>query len=154
MDASIVSIQSVFSDGLHILVDYLEVHFREVAHLYRLVEEFFQTALSRQSLVDLFPRTVFVGIHFTFSILCATALSIHKALGTVDDRTDTSGHIQIALCTCVTALLGKCHTVMSSVIQSVACSNNRLSSQICNCLNTKAAGNHYYILCSFRNQIL
>ena len=105
MDASIVSIQSVFSDGLHILVDYLEVHFREIAHLYRLVKEFFQTTLSSQSLVDLLPRTVFVGIYFTFSILGTTALAVNKALGTCCDRTDSTCQVQITFATLVTFVL-------------------------------------------------
>ena len=54
----------------------------------------------------------------------------------------------------ITALLRKCHAMMASVVKGIACGNDRLASQIRNSLNTKTTGNYYYILCTFRNQIL
>ena len=154
MNTAIVSVQSVISDRFDIIIDNLEINFGEITNLHRLIEEFFQTALFCQSLVDLFPCTVLVRIHFAFSVLCSAALSIYKTLRTVDDRTDASGNVQITLCTCITALLRKCHAMMASVVKGIACGNNRLASQIRNSLNTKTTGNYYYILCTFWNQIL
>ena len=154
MNATIVSVQSVLSDRLHVIIDHLKVNLGVITYLYRLVQELFQTTLFCQSLVDLLPCAVLVRIHFTFSVLCSAALSVHKTLGTVDDRTDASGNVQIALCTCIAALLGKCHAVMSSVVKGITCCNHRLACQIRNCLDTKTTGDHNYILCTFRKQIL
>ena len=154
MNAAIVSVQSVLSDRLHVIIDHLKVNLGVITYLYRLVQELFQTPLFCQSLVDLFPCAVLVRIHFTFPVLCSAALSVHKTLGTVDDRTDASGNVQIALCTCITALFGKCHAVMTSVVKGITCCDHRLTGQISNSLNTKTAGDHNYILCTFRQQIL
>jgi len=154
MYTTVISVQSVFSGCFHIVVDDFEVYFGEVTYLYRLVQEFFQAALFCQSLIDLFPCTVLVRIHFTFSVLGTATLSVDKTLRAVNDRTDTTGNVQIALCTCVTALFGKCHTVMTSVVERITCRNHRFSSQIRNRLDTKTTGDHNYVLCSFRKQIL
>ena len=80
MNAAIVSVQSVFSDRLHVIVDHLEVNLGVITYLYRLVQELFQTALFCQSLVNLFPCTVFIRVYFTFTVLCSAALSIDKTL--------------------------------------------------------------------------
>ena len=154
MNTAVISVQSVFSDRFHIVIDDLEINFGEITNLYRLIEKFFQTSLFCQSLIDFFPCTILIRIHFAFSVLCSAALSIYKTFWTVNDRTDASGNVQIALCTSITALLCKCHTMMASVVKGIACGNDRFASQIRNSLNTKTTGNYYYILCTFWNQIL
>ena len=80
MNAAIVSVQSVFSDRLHVIVDHLEVNLGVITYLYRLIQELFQTTLFCQSLVDLFPCTVLIRVYFAFTVLCSAALSVNKTL--------------------------------------------------------------------------
>ena len=138
----------------YVSLDLVHIGHGVVPQLNGLIQEFLGTTLLFQTLVNLFPCTILIRIHLTFTVLGSSTLSVNEALRAINDRTDTTGNIQITLCTCITALLGKCHAMMTSVVKGIACSNNRLTCQIRNSLNTKTTGNYYYILCTFRNQIL
>ena len=154
MNTAVITFQTFCPDGFHIIVYKLKVYLGVISHLNRLLEEFLKTSLLFQSLIDFFPCAVFAAVYFTFAVFRTAALSVDQTLGTVNDRTDASGYIQIALGTCITLLLSKRHAVIASVIQGIAGRIYGFSRQIRHCLDSQSAGDHKNILCAFRDQIL
>ncbi len=154
MDTAVIPFQTVFANRLHIIIYKFKINFGIIPKLNGLSQELGETTLFLQSPVDLLPCAVFVGIHFAFAVLRAAALSVDQALGAVHDGADTAGYVQIALRACITALLRQSHAMMSCIIQRITGCEDRLPGQICNRLDTKAAGSHQNMLGPFRNHIL
>ena len=154
MDAAVVTGEAALPDGLHIVVDDLEIDLAVITKLDGLALELPETALLAETLVDLLPGAVLVGVHFALAVLGAAALTVHQALGAVHDGTDAAGHVQIALSAGVAALLGQGHAVMAAVIEGIG---RRIDGQIhhaCDGLDAQAAGDHEDAFRSLGDQVL
>src|SRR5699024_10133274 len=94
MHAAVITVQTVLTDRLHIVMDYLIIYFGIISKLHRLIQKLFQPSLLFQPAVYLFPCTILAAVHFAFSVFSAAALPVHQTLGTVNHRTDTACYIQ------------------------------------------------------------
>ena len=151
MNTSVISGQPAVTDLFYEIVDDFEIGFGIITQLNWLIQESLLTSLCFQSLVDLFPCAVLLRVHLAFAVLCAAALAVQKTLGAVDDRTDAAGQVEVALCACVTGLLGQCHAMLSDVIQRITCSDDWKILHFRNDLDTQTTGNDGNEICAFRN---
>ena len=154
VNAAVPAFKTLLADSLDIVVDGLEVDLGPVADLDGQGGQLTQTALGGQTLLDLFPCAVLVGINFALAVLGAAALAVDQALGAVNDGADAAGGGQVALGAGVAALGGQGHAVMAGVVQGVAGGEDRLVSQLCHSLDAQAAGDHKDIFGAFGDQVL
>ncbi len=154
MHAAVVAGEAAVADGLDVVVDDLEVDLGVVANLDGLCGQLADAALGGQTLLNLFPGAVLVGIDLTLAVLRAAALAVDQALGAVHDGTDAAGDVEVALGAGIAGLLGQRHAVMAGVVEGVAgCVGGQLR-QIGHGLNTETAGDHADVLGALGNQIL
>ena len=154
MDAAVVTGEAALPDGLHIVVDDLEIDLAVVPQLDGLALQLRQPSLLAQALVDLLPGAVLIGIDLALAVLRAAALTVHQALCAVHDGADAAGHVQIALGAGVAGLLGEGHAVMAAVIEGVG---RRVDGQIDharNGLDAQAAGDHEDAFRALGDQVL
>ena len=127
VDTAVVAGEAALPDGLDIVIDDLEVDLGVITNLNGLGSQLAQTALCRQTLLDLFPGAVLVRADLALAVLGTAALAVDQALGAVHDGADAAGHVQIALSAGIAGLLGQSHAVMAGVVQGVrGCENGYL----------------------------
>ena len=73
---------------------------------------------------------------------CAAALAVQKALRAVNDRTDASGQVEVALRACAAGAVRECHSVVAAVVQRVRRRDNRTSGLRRDRLHAQPAGDH------------
>ena len=94
MNAAVVAFKPFFADGFDVLADELGIHLRIITQpAWGFTEQLRNAALLFQPAVYFFPGAILSFIHFAFAVFRPAALPVDKALGTVNNRTNTAGNV-------------------------------------------------------------
>ena len=151
MDAAVEALVALGPGLFHISLDGVHVIYGVVPQLNGLIQEFFGSALLFQTLIDLLPGAVLLGVNFTFSVLGAAALAVDQTLGAVHNGADAAGDVQVALGAGAAGLLRQGHAVMSDVVQGVGRRKDGNALKIRHGLHAETAGDDHHILGALRH---
>ena len=151
MDTAVEALVPLGTGLGHIGLDFLHIGHGVVPQLDGLIQEFPGSSLLLQTLVNLFPGAVLLGINFALAVLGAAALTVDQALGAVHNGADAAGDVQIALGAGTAGFLGQRHAVMTDVVQGIGRRKDGNGLQIRHGLHAQAAGNDHHILGTLRH---
>ena len=149
MDAAVEALVPLGTRLGYVSLDLVHVGHGVVPQLNGLIQKFLGTTLLFQTLVNLFPCAVLLGVDLAFAVLRAAALAVDQTLGAVHDGADAAGDVQIALGAGAAGLLRQGHAMMAGVIEGIGCRKHGNGLQIRHGLHAQTAGNDDHVLSAF-----
>ena len=149
MDAAVEALVPLGTRLGDVSLDLVHIGHGVIPQLDGLIQEFLGATLLFQTLVNLFPCAVLLGVNLALAVLRAAALAVDQALGAVHDGADAAGDVQIALGAGAAGLLRQGHAMMAGVIEGIGCRKHGNGFHIRHGLHAQAAGNDHHVLGAF-----